>query len=170
VIVWDGTGRVLPVGVGPRCSDRLGCGVVGRAVGSTTGSLVVVCVVAGSEVRAVVVGALGVTVTDVLGVSAITGPACEFGGSPSNTPTAERAHTFTKQNTTTALKPAATARTDGAPYRPIGPTTGLPLPLTQNFQPFGAGGQSGSGLQVLGGSQLRRGGVGQLGGTTNRFT
>src|SRR4051794_14324308 len=71
---------------------------------------------------------------------------------------------------TAPLTPATTLRREGAPYSPTGPVTGLPLALTQNFQSAGAGGQDGSGRQVLGGSQLRRGGVGQLGGTTNRFT
>jgi hypothetical protein len=61
-------------------------------------------------------------------------------------------------------------RREGAPYRPMGPVTGFPMLLTQNFQSAGAGGQAGSGRHVLGGSQLRRGGAGQLGGTTNRFT
>jgi hypothetical protein len=68
-----------------------------------------------------------------------------------------------------AAAPAYMTRRDGPAYRPIGPRTGLPLPSTQNFQSSGAGGQDGSGRQVFGGTQLRRGGDGQVGGTTNRF-
>jgi hypothetical protein len=186
-VVGVGTGLVLTVvlGRGDRlCSDRVGV-CVGRLVGSTTGVLVcgvgepegsVVCAgdgVAGpacGEAVGVVLGALGVAVTDPLGLSLVIGAACGFGEPPSNTPIAARAQRFTETNRTAPPSPATTARTDGAPYRPTGPMTALPLPLTQYFQPLGAGGQSGSGSQVFGGTQLRRGGMGQFGGTTNRFT
>ena len=79
------------------------------------------------------------------------------------------AQTLTPRKSTRAAAPAYTIRRDGPAYRPIGPRTGLPLPSTQNFQSSGGGGQDGSGRQVFGGTQLRRGGDGQVGGTTNRF-
>jgi hypothetical protein len=187
VVVGDGTGLgltgVLDRGDG-RCSDLVGVGVE-RPAGSTTGLLV--CSVGGPEVSVVragggvtgppcggavgvVPGALGVTVTDSLGLSLMAGATCGFDEPPSNVPIAARAQRFTETNRTAPPSPATTARTDGAPYLPTGPMTDLPLPLTQNFQPAGAGGQSGSGSHVFGGTQLRRGGMGQFGGTTNRFT
>jgi hypothetical protein len=88
---------------------------------------------------------------------------------PPNSPTADNAQMLTPRKRTTAAAPAYMTRADGPAYRPIGPRTGLPLPSTQNRQPSGAGGQDGSGLHVFGGTQLRRGGIGQFGGTANRF-
>lgn len=103
------------------------------------------------------------------GVSSTNFTAAASSGLASNRPIARTAQTLTPANTRSAAAPAYTARRDGAPYLPIGPFTGLPRPSTQNRQPAGAGGQDGSGRQVFGGIQLRRGVDGQLGGTTKRF-
>lgn len=103
------------------------------------------------------------------GVSSTNFTAAASSDLPSNRPIAKTAQRLTPANTRSAAAPAYTARRDGAPYLPIGPFTGLPRPLTQNRQPAGAGGQDGSGRQVFGGIQLRRGVHGQFGGTTNRF-
>jgi len=157
------------VGVGLRSSTfRVVRVFVGVGVGFTVGF----CTDGGGEGTAVVLGGtVGVAVTDgVELLSSTTGASWFFDSFPSNRPIADKAQKFTARNSTSAHAPANTTRREGPAYRPTGPRTALPLPSTQKFQSSGAGGQEGSGRQVFGGIQLRRGGVGQFGGTTNRFT
>ena len=76
---------------------------------------------------------------------------------------------FTPRKNTSPPTPAYSTLRDGPPYRPNRPWTALPLPSTQKRQPSGGAGHDGSGRQAFGGTQLRLGGDGQVGGTTNRF-
>jgi hypothetical protein len=146
---------------------------VGRWAGTVVGPLLGARIVCGTSGGVDVVRGTAGLVEPAAGLgdgdSSANFTAAESSDPPSNRPIVDNAHRLTPANTISAAAPAYTARRDGAPYWPIGPWTGLPLPSTQNRQPSGAGGQVGSGRQVFGGTQLRRGGDGQLGGTTNRF-
>jgi hypothetical protein len=141
---------------------------VGLGVGFRVGVTVVFCTGGGAEVGCVAFG--GTTVSEGVGeLSSTTCTACEPPESPPNRPIADKAQKFTPRRRTMPQMPADIALRDVPAYRPTGPRTALPLPSTQNRQPSGGGGQDGSGRQVFGGTQLRRGGDGQVGGTTNRF-
>jgi len=171
----DGVTGVLTVarvGVGALRSGvmvvdvRVGRGVgrlAGRDVAAFSGTTVVsggvCCTTGGVE--------LGGGPAD--GVSATNVTAAGSSDPPPNRPITDTAQMFTARKTSSDAAPAYAARRDGAPYRPIGPSTALPLPSRQKCQPGGAGGQDGSGRQLSGGIQLRRGGIGQFGGATNRF-
>lgn len=142
---------------------------VGRGVDFLAGvgvGMTVVCTGGGAEVG---VGGGGTTGVGVGVLSSTTCTAAWSPGSPPNRPIADNAQKFTPRKSISAPAPAYMALREGPPYRPTGPRTGFPLPSTQNRQPSGGGGQDGSGCQVFGGTQLRRGGDGQVGGTTNRF-
>lgn len=143
---------------------------VGLGVGFRVGVTVVFCTGGGAEVGWVAFGGTTVGVAEGVGeLSSTTWTACEPPESPPNRPIADRAQKLTPRRSTIPPMPAYIALRDAPAYRPIGPRTALPLPSTQNRQPSGGGGQDGSGRHVFGGTQLRRGGDGQVGGTTNRF-
>lgn len=140
----------------------------GRWVGPLLGTRVVFGTSGGVDVVRGTAGLVELTTGPADGDSSTNFTVAESSGPP-NWPITSTAQRLTPANTTIAAAAAYAARRDGPPYRPIGPRTGSPLPSTQNFHPSGAGGQDGSGRQIFGGTQLRRGGEGQLGGTTNRF-
>jgi hypothetical protein len=155
---------VVLVAVGFRVGRWVGL-CVGRDVGPSLGTRIVR---GGVDVVRGTTGLVELTAGPADGDSSTNFTTAESSGPPS-WPITSTAQRLTPANTIIAAAAAYAARRDGAPYRPIGPRTGSPLPSTQNFHPSGAGGQDGSGCQVVGGTQLRRGGDGQLGGTTNRF-
>lgn len=141
---------------------------VGRDVGSSLGTRIVFGTSGGVDVVRGTAGLVELTAGPGDGDSSTNVTTAES-SDPPNWPITSTAQRLTPANTAIAAAAAYAARRDGPPYRPIGPRTGSPLPSTQNFHPSGAGDQDGSGRHVFGGTQLRRGGDGQLGGTTNRF-
>ena len=141
---------------------------VGRDVGPSLGTGIVFGTSGGVDVVRGTAGLVELTAGLADGDSSTNFTVAESSGPP-NWPITSTAQRLTPANTTIAAAAAYAARREGPAYRPIGPRTGSPLPSTQNFHPSGAGGQDGSGRQIFGGTQLRRGGEGQPGGTTNRF-
>lgn len=137
-------------------SVRRGVLVAAGLIGLGAGVLVV------SVGLAVGVVELGVSLVDVVLVMACASLPSPVFITAMIQPAATRVSPTVNAVLTTALRSAP-------PYSPTGPRTGLPSPSTQNSQSGGAGGQLGCGCQPLGGSQFRRGGTGQSGGTLKTF-